>query len=61
MSDTAKFGMTHMMGKVYRQSGKIGITRGFDSLQTYRDRQGNTDTVHHYIRNYNNLRETLLT
>ena len=61
LSGTAKFRMTHMMGKVYRQSGKIGITRGFDSLQTYRDRQGNVDTVHHYVKNYKNLRETLLT
>lgn len=58
---TGKFRMTHMIGKVYRQSGKIGIYRGYDSLQTYRDRLGNTDVVHHYIKNYDNLRETLLT
>lgn len=60
MKGEAMFKLTHIISKLYRQSNKIVLQRGYDSLQTYRNRHGGTNKVHHYIRNYANLRETIL-
>lgn len=54
------FRLTHIVAKVYPQNNSFGLTRGFDSLATYKSRHGYTGVTRHYIRNYANLRETIL-
>ena len=58
---TGQCRLTHFISKIYSRGRKFNLTRGYDSLATYKNRHGGTDTTRHYIRNYANLREVVLT
>lgn len=60
ISGKAMFRMTHFISKVYQQSNRISLVRGYDSLAKYKNRKLGETNTHHYIKNYVNLRETLL-
>jgi hypothetical protein len=60
ISGKAMFRMTHFVSKVYQQSNRISLVRGYDSLAKYKNRKLGETNTHHYIKNYVNLRETLL-
>ncbi len=56
----ARFRLTHFISKVYTQSKKIALPYGWDSHSYYTDRRGDVDD-HHYLRDYNNLRNAIVT
>lgn len=56
----AAFRLTHWIIKVYPQSNKIGLVYGFDSRDLRLDRAGNQRRDHHYIKDYNSLRDAIM-
>lgn len=48
----ARFRLTHIMAKTYPKSSRIGMAWGWDD--------SNQPTIHHYLRDYNNLRDCLI-
>lgn len=56
----ARFRLTHINARCYQQSDTIGTPYGFDSLDSYKDRHGNDHVIHHYIKDYNNLRKAVI-
>lgn len=61
MTGQAMFRLMHFVVKFYRTSRAIGLYRGFDSIASYRDAHGKNAEIRHYIRNYANLRQVLMT
>ena len=57
----ARFRLNNINAKVYIQDDKIGLSYGFDSHVYYQNRHGSANDDNHWIRDYNNLRRTLLT
>lgn len=57
----ARFRLTHWIAKVYPQSNKIGLVYGFNDRSAYINRHNGVSYQHHYIKDYNNLKETILT
>ena len=57
----ARFRLVSINAKVYSESNRIGLAYGYDDHDYYRNRR-NTDTeIHHYIKDYNNLRRVIVT
>lgn len=57
----ARFRLTHIVNKMYTQSHRIGTPYGFDAYDSYYNRHGGKNKIHHYINDYNNLRKALVT
>lgn len=57
----ARFRLTHFLAKTYGQSKKINQVYGFNDRVSYINRNGGTNEHHHYIKDYNNLREAIVT
>ena len=57
----AHFRLTHFIAKVYTYGRKFGIQYGFDANNGYKTRKGAKRYQHHQVRNYNNLKECILT
>ena len=57
----ARFRLTHIIGKIYTQSDRIGTPYGYDARDTYLSRHANIEPkIHHYINDYNNLRRAVV-
>lgn len=61
MTGEAMFRLMYIAVKFFRSVRSIGLYRGFDSLASYRDAHNKEAEIRHYIRNYANLRQVLLT
>ena len=57
----ARFRLTHINCKMYQQSDVIGTPYGYDASDSYRNRHNGDTIIHHYINDYNNLREAVVT
>ena len=57
----ARFRLNNINAKVYIQDDKIGLPYGFDDHNYYANRNKGFNDDNHWIRDYNNLRRTLLT
>ena len=57
----AHYRITHFMSKTYQQSSRIDIPYGYDSHVDYVGRHGKRIDDHHYLQNYNNLRDAIVT
>lgn len=57
----ARFRLNSINAKVYTTGNKIGLPYGYDSHVYYQNRNNTTNDDNHWIRDYNNLRRTLLT
>lgn len=57
----ARFRLTHINCKMYQQADTIGTPYGYDARDTFRNRHGGDTVIHHYINDYNNLREAVVT
>lgn len=56
----ARFRLTHINSRCYQQSDSIATPYGYDALDTYRNRKGQDHVIHHYIDDYNNLKEAVI-
>lgn len=56
----ARFRLSHINANIYQQSDTIGTPYGFDAEDLYKDRNGKTHQIHHYIDDYNNLRRAVV-
>lgn len=57
----ARFRLTHFMAKVYPQSNKIGLVYGNDAHHSRKKQHGGAhQDIHHYIDDYNNLRDCIM-
>lgn len=56
----ARFRMTHVIVKAYVYNNLIGMPYGFDARDTFRNRFGKTEHIHHYVEDYNNLRRAIV-
>jgi len=56
----ARFRLTHILNKMYTQSDRIGTPYGFDAHDSYYNRHNGMNKIHHYINDYNNLREAVV-
>lgn len=56
----ARFRLTHINCKMYQQADVIGTPYGYDAYDSYRNRKGGSTKIHHYINDYNNLREAVI-
>jgi len=56
----ARFRLTHIVAKAFTQSNRVGIVYGYDDHDTYRKRNGTWQDMHHYIKDYNNLRRAIV-
>lgn len=57
----ARFRMSHILMKAYSQSSKINLVYGFDDQVSYKTRAGYNWEIHHYLDDYNNLRQAIVT
>ena len=57
----ARFRLTHVNVKAYAGSNKIGLPYGFDAGDSFVNRHRNKESIHHYIKDYNNLRRAIVT
>lgn len=57
----ARFRLTHIVAKVYGEANVIGTAYGFDAHDTFKNRSGNVEEIHHYIDDYDNLRRAIVT
>lgn len=56
----ARFRLTHIVNKMYTQSDRIGTPYGYDANDAYYNRHQGKTKIHHYINDYNNLREAVV-
>lgn len=56
----ARFRLTHINAKMYQQADTIGTPYGFDAADMYMNRRGEYNIIHHYIDDYNNLKEAVV-
>ena len=47
--------------KLYTHANRIGTPYGYDDLSSYKNRHNDINIEHHYIRDYNNLRDAIVT
>ena len=57
----ARFRLNSINARVYVYDDKIGMPYGYDTHVYYQNRYDSTNDDNHWIRDYNNLRRTLLT
>ena len=55
-----RFRLTHINAKMYQQADTIGTPYGFDARDVYMNRKGQEHEIHHYIKDYNNLRRAVI-
>lgn len=55
-----RFRLTHINAKIYQQADNIGTPYGFDARDAYYNRKGKEHEIHHYIKDYNNLRRAVI-
>lgn len=53
--------LTHIIAKAYLYNNLIGMPYGFDAQDTFINRHGDDEPIHHYIDDYNNLRRAIVT
>ena len=53
--------LTHIICKAYLYNNLIGTPYGFDAQDTFINRHGDPEPIHHYIDSYNNLRRAIVT
>ena len=53
--------LTHIINKAYLYNNLIGMPYGFDAQDTFINRHGKEESIHHYIDDYNNLRRAIVT
>lgn len=53
--------LTHVIAKAYLYNNLIGMPYGFDAQDTFVNRHGDDEPIHHYIDDYNNLRRAIVT
>ena len=53
--------LTHIINKAYLYNNLIGMPYGFDAKDTFINRHGDTESIHHYVSDYNNLRRAIVT
>lgn len=56
LSGTARFRLSHFIGKVYTMSSKVGLAWGFDDRQSYRS----SGDIHPTFKTYNDIREAIV-
>ena len=56
----ARFRLTHIIAKAYLYNNLIGMPYGFDAKDTFINRHGDEEPIHHYISDYNNLRRAII-
>lgn len=56
----ARFRLTHIVNKMYTQSDRIGTPYGYDANDAYYNRHQGKTKIHHYINDYNNLRDAVV-
>lgn len=56
----ARFRLTHIVSKVYGEANVIGTPYGFDAHDTFKNRSGMEQEIHHYINDYDNLRRAII-
>ena len=57
----ARCRLTHINAKVYQDSARIGLPYGFDSGDGFINRHKQAEVIHHYVKDYNNLRRAIVT
>lgn len=57
----ARFRLTHINAKLYQDSARIGLPYGFDSGDGFVNRHKQPEVIHHYVKDYNNLRRAIVT
>ena len=57
----ARCRLTHINAKVYQDSARIGLPYGFDAGDGFVNRHRQPEVIHHYIKDYNNLRRAIVT
>lgn len=57
----ARFRLTHINAKVYQDSARVGLPYGFDAGDGFVNRHSQPEVIHHYIKDYNNLRRAIVT
>ena len=57
----ARCRLTHINAKVYQDSARIGLPYGFDAGDGFVNRHKQAEVIHHYIKDYNNLRRAIVT
>ena len=53
--------LTHIICKAYLYNNLIGMPYGFDAQNTFINRHGKEEPIHHYVSDYNNLRRAIVT
>lgn len=61
LKGNAMFRLMNIVVNFYKTARTVGLYRGFDAWASYRDAHNKQADIHHYIRNYANLRTVLLT
>jgi hypothetical protein len=52
--------LTHIINKAYLYNNLIGMPYGFDAKDTFINRHGDKESIHHYVSDYNNLRRAIV-
>lgn len=56
----ARFRLTNINAKAYIVGNKVGLVYGYDAHDSYHGHRGQRVENHHYIKDYNNLRDALV-